>query len=110
MCQEEKRMSRFDGMVALVVGGADNIGRATARILAADGANVAVAYHSNADGAEETVRLCSGKGSRAIAIQVDQADESSVAAMIERTVAEFGQLDIVINNAAAISHSLQAKD
>jgi len=103
-------MPRFDGMVALVVGGADNIGRATARLLATDGAKVAIGYHSNAEGAEETVRLCSEHGSRAIAIQVDQADESSVAAMIERTLAEFGQLDIVINNAAALSHSLQEKD
>jgi len=103
-------MPRFDGMVALVVGGADNIGRATARLLAADGAQVAIGYHSNAEGADETVRLCMEHGSRAIAIQVDQADEFSVAAMVERTVAEFGQLDIVINNAAAISHSSQEKD
>jgi len=103
-------MPRFDGMVALVVGGADNIGRATARTLAQDGAKVAVAYHSNAEGADETVRLCLENGAKAIAIKVDQAVESSVAAMIQRTIEEFSQLDIVINNAAAIAGSSQEKD
>jgi NAD(P)-dependent dehydrogenase (short-subunit alcohol dehydrogenase family) len=103
-------MARFDDMVALVVGGADNIGRATALMLAKDGAKVAIGYFSNSSGAREGVREITEAGGEAIALQVDQSCEDSVRAMIDQVVSAYGKLNIVINNAAAIAGTAQDAD
>jgi NAD(P)-dependent dehydrogenase (short-subunit alcohol dehydrogenase family) len=97
-------------MVALVVGGADNIGRATAMLLARGGAKVAIGYYSNAAGAQEGVRQIAEAGGEAIAIQVDQAHEDSIIEMVRQVVTTFGSLDIVVNNAAAIAGTAQDAD
>jgi len=103
-------MSRFTGMVAIVIGGASNIGRATVRLLARDGAKVAIGYNSDQAGADETVRLVEADGGTAFAMKLDHADEEQVRALIDRTVATWGALHILVNNAAGTSGSFLAND
>ncbi|BAT61498.1 3-oxoacyl-[acyl-carrier-protein] reductase FabG [Variibacter gotjawalensis] len=87
------------GRVALVTGGANGVGREIVNALAADGAAVAVNYRSSADQAKEVVDEVTANGGRAIAYGADIADLAAVQQMIEKIVADFGRLDIVVNNA-----------
>jgi 3-oxoacyl-[acyl-carrier protein] reductase len=88
------------GRVALVTGGARNIGRAIACDLAAGGAAVMVTARADMAGLQETVRLIEENGGRAAALLADVTDETSVAALMAGTLQEFGRLDILVNNAA----------
>ena len=88
----------LDGKVALVTGGASGIGRATAVVMAREGARVAVADRAEADAAA-TVALINAAGGQAIAIGGDVTREADVAAMVARTVAAFGRIDCAFNNA-----------
>ncbi len=90
--------SIFDGKVALVTGAAGGIGRQSALLFAARGAQVAVA-DINLDLARETASLIESAGGAALAVHVDVADSDSVAAMVRSTVGAFGRLDIAHNNA-----------
>ncbi len=103
-------MSGLDGKTAVVIGAADNIGRATARMLARDGAKVVVGYHGNAAGAAETVKLIESAGGAAFAHQLDHANESDVRGIIERTIATFGGLHVLVNNAASTESTMHARD
>lgn len=86
--------------VAIVTGAAvGGIGEAYARALAEAGAAV-VCADMNAAGAEGVADLIARDGGTAIAVGVDITDDSSVAAMVQRTVREFGGIDILVNNAA----------
>lgn len=87
------------GRVALVTGGSRGIGAATALRLAADGADVALTYVSDADGAKEVVRGIEAYGRRGLALRSDAADPSAAAAAVELAVAELGRLDVLVNNA-----------
>ena len=88
------------GRVALVTGGARNIGRAIARELAFGGAFVMVTARSDLAGLDETVDLIEAQGGKAAATLADVTDEASVAALVATTMATFGKLDILVNNAA----------
>ena len=88
----------LDGKVALVTGGASGIGRATAVVMAREGALVAVTDRAEADAAE-TVGLINAAGGQAIAIGGDVTREAEVAAMVARTVSAFGRIDCAFNNA-----------
>ncbi|RSM37041.1 KR domain-containing protein [Amycolatopsis balhimycina DSM 5908] len=89
----------LDGKVALVTGGSRGIGAATALRLAEDGADIALTYQHNAARAAEVVDQIKALGRRALAIQADSADAAAVSAAVEATVAEFGRLDVLVNNA-----------
>jgi 3-oxoacyl-[acyl-carrier protein] reductase len=94
----------LSGKTALVTGGGQGLGQATARMLHAAGANVAVNYFEEGQGAnrrraEETV---AGLGSRAIAVPADVRRPDALAAMFDAVVKTFGTLDIVVNNAAVL--------
>ncbi|MGQ0525096.1 MAG: SDR family NAD(P)-dependent oxidoreductase [Betaproteobacteria bacterium] len=88
------------GKVALITGGARNIGRAISRSLAAGGA--AVMVNANTSGAlgRETVAMIEQAGGRAALHLADVTDPAAVLRMVDETVARFGGLDILVNNAA----------
>ena len=88
------------GKVALVTGGSRGLGAATAEALADQGADVAISYVASADKAQAVVDRLQAKGVRAIAIRSDQADMAAAKPLIDRVVAHFGKLDILVNNAA----------
>ena len=92
--------------VAVVTGAAQGIGRAIAEILAQRGAHVVVA-DLQVEKAEATAKeIAAHTGRRAIAVQVDVADNASAKAMIDRTIAEFGRIDILVNNAGTTRDNL----
>jgi 3-oxoacyl-[acyl-carrier protein] reductase len=90
---------KLTGKVALVTGGSRGIGAAIAKRLATDGASVAVTYSNGADAATSVVKEIERAGGRAIAIQAEAADANAVKAAVEKTVATFGRLDVLVNNA-----------
>ena len=94
-------MRRLQDRVAIITGGAGAIGRATGLRLASEGATIvlgdldAVAAASAAEG----IRSAGGRG---VGIGVDVVDQASVAALVERTLNEFGRIDILHNNAGVL--------
>ncbi|MEY4711520.1 MAG: hypothetical protein RIS88_970 [Pseudomonadota bacterium] len=91
----------FKGQVVLVTGGGRGIGAAIARAFAAHGAAVAVNYLRDAASAEAVARECRDAGGDALAVQADVCDAAAASRLVETTVAEFGRLDVVVNNAFA---------
>jgi len=95
--------------VAIVVGGATGIGAATCRRLAAEGASVVVA-DVNMESATLTAGAIEDGGGRARAIEVDIAEESSVADLVERATSTYGGVDLLDNNAADTSSRAMVGD
>ena len=90
---------KLEGKIALITGGSRGIGAAIAKRLAADGAKVAITYTKGGDAAASVVKEIERAGGKAIAIQADAADVEAVKAAVEKTIATFGQLDVLVNNA-----------
>ena len=99
----------FSGKVALVTGAAAGMGLATAKAFAEAGANVVLADYK-----DETVKAAAQKlvaaGHKAIALRCDVSDDAQVAAMVDRTVAEFGRIDAAFNNAGVMAHIAPTAD
>jgi NADP-dependent 3-hydroxy acid dehydrogenase YdfG len=89
---------RLDGTVALVTGASSGIGDATARALADHGATVALVARRK-ERLEKVASDIEGRGGRTLVIEADVTDQKQALAAVERTAAEFGRLDTVINNA-----------
>lgn len=102
-------MGRVAGKVALVTGGGSGIGRASCELLAREGAAVVVA-DLDAAAAERVARGIVDAGGRALAQRVDVASEASIEAMVDATVAAFGALHVLYNNAADTSLRAMEQD
>jgi NAD(P)-dependent dehydrogenase (short-subunit alcohol dehydrogenase family) len=85
--------------IAVITGAGYGIGRGIAQRFAEEGADVVVAYGHNADKARETAKLVQDAGRQALMVQCDVTQSAQVNAMVSRTTAEFGRIDILINNA-----------
>ena len=96
----------LEGRTALVTGASRGIGRAIALRLAAEGADVAVNFAGSAAKAEEVKNAIIEMGRKAIAIQADVKDASSVAGMVEEVKKTFGRIDILVNNAGVTRDGL----
>jgi len=105
-----KGSEKLKDKVALITGGDSGIGRAVAILYAREGADVAVAYLSEHEDAQETKRAVEKEGRRCILIAGDVADSSFCKAAVERTAKELGKLDILVNNAAFQEHVLDFED
>jgi NAD(P)-dependent dehydrogenase (short-subunit alcohol dehydrogenase family) len=90
---------KLKGKVALVTGAARDVGREIALSLAAEGAAVAVNYRGSKDQAEAVVAEIERNGGKAIAYHADVSDFAAVQSMVNKIVADFGHLNIVVNNA-----------
>ena len=102
-------MGRLDDRVAIVTGGAGGIGGATARALAREGASVAV-VDVDVEGGTQVVEDIRASGGSALWVQADLAAESEVAGAITSTVAQFGRLDVLHNNAALTESDFLSRD
>ena len=91
---------RLEGKVALVTGGDSGIGRAVAVLFAREGANLAILYLNEGEDAQETKRLVEREGGRCVTIAGDVGDPDFCRQAVDRTIKEFGKLDVLINNAA----------
>ncbi|HEY9216968.1 MAG TPA: SDR family oxidoreductase [Phenylobacterium sp.] len=99
-----KGSEKLKDKVALITGADSGIGRAVAILYAREGADVAIAYLTEHEDAQETARAVEAEGRRAILISGDVADPAFAEAAVARTVAELGKLDILVNNAAFQEH------
>jgi len=89
----------FSGKVAVVTGGGTGIGYATALQLAKLGAKVVIASRTASELEAAAARIAQESGGACLAVPTDVKDEESCVALIERTVAEFGRIDVLVNNA-----------
>ncbi|SHN39906.1 SDR family NAD(P)-dependent oxidoreductase [Cryptosporangium aurantiacum] len=89
-------MGRLDGQVVIVTGSARGLGRDYARYFAQDGAHVVLA---DVKGTEAAADEASAAGPRCIGVETDVTSRASTHALVDRTIAEFGRLDVLVNNA-----------
>ena len=92
-------MSRLKEKVAIVTGGGEGIGRATCERFAVEGAAVVLAERNPRTG-RETADYINSKGGKALFVETDVANETSIVAMVAETVEEFGGINLLVNNAA----------
>ena len=91
---------RLKGKVALVTGGDSGIGRAAAIAFAKEGADVAIAFLEECEDARQTREAIERCGRRVISVAADLGQEAACKSLIDRVIGEFGQLDVLVNNAA----------
>jgi NAD(P)-dependent dehydrogenase (short-subunit alcohol dehydrogenase family) len=101
---------KLEGMSALITGGDSGIGRAVAVLYAREGADVAIVYLSSHDDAEETKRHVEKEGRKCLLIPGDVKDPKFCKEAVEKTVKQFGKLDVLVNNAAFQLHAHSLED
>ena len=92
-------MNRVKGKVAIITGAASGLGRASALLLAREGAKVVVAADKNVKGGQETVKLIEKAGGEAIFVKTDVSKAAEVEALVDKTIKAYGRLDCAFNNA-----------
>lgn len=101
---------KLQGKRALITGADSGIGQATAELFAREGADVAITYNTDAEGARETARRVEALGRRCLVIQDDVGDPASVAATFDRVASELGILHILVNNAGQAMGGMPVAD
>lgn len=101
-----ENLQRLRGKVAIVTGASRGIGRATALALAAEGAKVIVNYASSREAADRVVAEISAMGSEAIAVPADVSKADQVDSLINATLEQWGQIDVLVNNAGITRDTL----
>ena len=96
----DREPKKLQDKVAIITGGDSGIGRAAAIHFAREGADVVIVYREQKEDAEETKSLVEEKGRRAFLIQADVSKEANCEDIVKQTMAEFGKIDILVNNAA----------
>jgi NAD(P)-dependent dehydrogenase (short-subunit alcohol dehydrogenase family) len=91
---------KLQGRAALITGGDSGIGRAVALAYAREGADVLISYLDEEEDARESVQLVTSAGRKAVPVAGDIRDQNHCQRLVEEALAEFGRLDILINNAA----------
>ena len=99
-------MQSFNKKVVLVTGGTSGMGRATALAFAAEGARVVVAGRRQQNG-EESVRMIEKAGGEGLFIKADVSREDEIGQLVQRTVDQFGRLDIAFNNAGTAGRGFE---
>jgi NAD(P)-dependent dehydrogenase (short-subunit alcohol dehydrogenase family) len=97
---EDRAAGKLAGKVALVTGGDSGIGRAVAVAFAREGADVAVAYLDEHEDARDTAKMVEERGRRCLLLAGDVGQRRVCERAVQRTVAELGRLDVLVNNAA----------
>jgi NAD(P)-dependent dehydrogenase (short-subunit alcohol dehydrogenase family) len=105
-----KGSEKLHDMVALITGGDSGIGRAVAVLYAREGADIAIVYLNEHEDAAETKRVVEAEGRRCFVMAGDVADPRFCKAAVERTLREFGKLDVLVNNAAFQQHADRIED
>lgn len=105
-----KGSGKLEGMSAIVTGADSGIGRAVAVLFAREGADVAVMYLNEHEDAAETKRCVEAEGRRCVTISGDVKDAAFCNQAVEKVVAEFGRLDVLVNNAAFQEHASSLLD
>lgn len=95
-----KGSGKLEGRNAVITGGDSGIGRAVAIAFAREGANVLISYLKEHDDAEETARWVRDAGRKVVLVDGDISEEGHCQKIVQRAVDEFGQIDILVNNAA----------
>lgn len=95
---------RLNGKVAVITGAASGIGRATAELFASEGASV-VASDWNARALESAVADVRARGRKIVGIPGNVAVRAEAEAMVDRTLTEYGRLDVLVNNAGAMDYN-----
>ncbi|TDC97597.1 SDR family oxidoreductase [Actinomadura sp. 7K507] len=98
-------MNRPENRTALVTGGSAGIGAETCRLLAERGHDVWLTYASDAGGAERTADACRERGVRAVVSPLDQRDTHAIERLTDRIAAEWGHLDVLVNNAGTCPYT-----
>ncbi len=110
MAEGYKGSGKLQGQVAVVTGGDSGIGRAVAVLYAREGADVAILYLNEHEDAAETARCVEAEGQRALTVAGDVKDMAFCQDAIDKVVARFGRLDVLVNNAAFQEHAYSLMD
>lgn len=92
--------NKLSGKTAIITGGDSGIGKAVAIAFAKEGANIAITYLDEHDDASDTKRIIEGLGRKCLLFSGDIGEESYCMDVVNRTMASFGKIDILVNNAA----------
>lgn len=92
-------MGRIDGKVAIITGAANGIGAGISRLYAREGANVVLADLADVRAQEVAGEITAETGNKAIAVKCNVANKNEVQAVVDAAVAEFGKVDVIVNNA-----------